>query len=157
MKIRLIVLGKTKDSYLKEGIYHYLDRLKHYCNFSYEELTISKSNSNLPTEKRREMEVELVLNKIENTEQLFLLDDKGKSYSSVAFANFIQQRLVAGGKGLVFVAGGPYGFARSIEQKASGKISLSKMTFTHDMVRLIFVEQVYRGFTILKGEKYHHE
>mgnify|MGYP001479104802 FL=1 len=157
MKIKLIVVGKTNAKYLFEGEKEYENRLKHYTKF--EEIIISdvKHSGKLNENELKKKEGQLILGKLENSDHVILLDDKGKSYSSIEFANFLQQKMNSGLKSLVFAVGGAFGFSDEVYQRANSKLSLSKMTFSHQMIRLIFKEQLYRGFSILKGEKYHHE
>ena len=157
MKIKLIVVGKTSAKYLLEGEKEYENRLKHYTKF--EEIIIPdiKQTGKWSENELKKKEGQFILGKLENSDHVILLDDKGKSYSSVEFANFLQQKMNRSLKSLVFVVGGAFGFSDEVYQRANGKLSLSKMTFSHQMVRLIFKEQLYRGFSILRGEKYHHE
>ena len=157
MKIRLIVIGKTNTAYLKTGESDYEDRLKHYCKF--EELIIPpiKNGGKLSNKDLRIKEGQLVLKNIDSMDQVILLDEKGKSFSSINFSNLLNQKLIGSNKRLVFVVGGAFGFSEEVYKRANSKLSLSKMTFSHQMIRLIFKEQLYRAFTILKGEKYHHE
>ena len=157
MKIKLFVVGKTNATYLVEGEKEYENRLKHYTKF--EEIIIPdiKQSGKLSENKLKKKEGHLILGKLENSDHVILLDDKGKSYSSIKFANLLQQKMNSSLKSLVFVVGGAYGFSDEVHQRANSKVSLSKMTFSHQMVRLIFKEQLYRGFSILRGEKYHHE
>ncbi len=157
MKIKLIVVGRTNAPYLLEGEKEYVKRLKHYIKF--EEIIIKdvKQSGKLSKSELKKKEGKLILEKLEHSDHVILLDDKGKSHSSFEFANFMQQKMNSGLKSLVFVVGGAFGFSDEIYQKANSKLSLSKMTFSHQMVRFIFKEQLYRGFSILKGEKYHHE
>ena len=156
MKIKLIVVGKTKSKYLVDGEIEYEKRLKHYTKF--EEITIPdvKHSGKLSESELKKKEGQMILAKLENSEHVILLDDKGKSHSSIEFANFLQQKMNCGLKSLVFVIGGPYGFSDEVYQSANLKLSLSKMTFSHQMIRMIFKEQLYRGFSVLRGEKYHH-
>ena len=157
MKIRLIVIGKTNASYLKTGESDYEDRLKHYCKF--EELLILqiKNGGKLSHNDLKIKEGKLILKSITQNDQVILLDEKGKSFSSINFSNLLNQKLLDSTKRLVFVVGGAFGFSEEVYLRADSKLSLSKMTFSHQMIRLIFKEQLYRAFTILKGEKYHHE
>lgn len=157
MKIKLIVVGKTNAKYLLEGEREYELRLSHYIKL--EEIIVPdvKQAGKLSKGELKKKEGLLILGKLENSDHVILLDDKGKSYSSLHFSEFLQQKLNSGLKSLVFVIGGAFGFSDEVYQKANSKLSLSKMTFSHQMVRLIFKEQLYRGFSILKGEKYHHE
>ena len=157
MKIKLIVVGKTNAKYLLVGEREYEKRLSHYIKF--EEIIIPdvKQAGKLSEGELKKKESQLILGKLENSDHVILLDDKGKSYSSVEFANFLQQKMNSSLKSLVFVVGGAFGFSGEVYQRANSKLSLSKMTFSHQMVRLIFKEQLYRGFSILRGERYHHE
>ena len=157
MKIKLLAVGKTDDKNLIQLIEMYQNRLKHYIKFELEIIPDIKNAKNLSEKQQKEKEGELILNKLENSDQLILLDDKGKQYSSIEFSQFLQKKMNSGIKQLVLVIGGPYGFSDAIYKKAQGKLSLSKMTFSHQMIRLFIVEQIYRGFTILKNEPYHHE
>jgi 23S rRNA (pseudouridine1915-N3)-methyltransferase len=157
MKIKLLAIGKTDDAQLQQLIDTYKNRLKHYINFEAEWLPDIKNAKSLNEFQQKEKEGELILKKLQPTDILYLLDEKGTSFSSVDFSVFIQKKLNTGIKQLVFVIGGPYGFSETVFAKANGKISLSKMTFSHQMVRLFFIEQLYRAFTILKNEPYHHE
>jgi 23S rRNA (pseudouridine1915-N3)-methyltransferase len=157
MKIKLIAIGKTDQKNLERLIEEYQNRLKHYIKFELEIIQDIKNTKNLNEEQQKEKEGDLILSKLRNTDYLVLLDDKGKEFTSIEFSLYLQKKMNAGLKQLVLVIGGPYGFSSGIYEKASGKISLSKMTFSHQMIRLFVVEQLYRGFTILKNEPYHHE
>ena len=157
MKIKLLVIGKTDDRNLNELISMYQKRLQHYIQFQLEIIPDLKNNKNLSQLQQKEKEGELILNKISPTDQLILLDEKGKDFRSKEFAKYLQKKMNSGIKQLVFVIGGPYGFSEKVYQKAMGKVSFSKMTFSHQMIRLFAVEQIYRGFTILRNEPYHHE
>lgn len=156
MKITLICIGKTDEDYLKNGIEKYLQRLRHYISFEMIVIPDIKKSKNLSQEQQKQKEAQLILKQLKNQDYVVLLDEKGNSYSSVGFSDFIQQRMNQGLSNLVFVIGGPYGFNQDLFNRANGMISLSKMTFSHQMVRLFFVEQIYRAFTIMKGEPYHH-
>lgn len=156
MTIRLLAIGKTDNKALQQLIAEYENRLKHYIKFELEIIPDIKNAKNLSEAQQKEKEGELILKKLNTTDVLILLDENGKQHSSIDFSNYLQKKMNSGIKQLVFVIGGPYGFSNSVYQKAQGKISLSKMTFSHQMVRLFVVEQVYRGFTILKNEPYHH-
>ena len=157
MKIKLLVIGKTDDKNLEQLIEKYQQRLNHYINFEIEIIPDIKNVKNLNQVQQKEKEGELILSKLKNTDQLVLLDEKGKEFRSLDFASYLQKKMNSGIKQLVLVIGGPYGFSESVYKKSSGKVSLSKMTFSHQMIRLFVVEQLYRGFTILKNEPYHHE
>ncbi|HQV34854.1 MAG TPA: 23S rRNA (pseudouridine(1915)-N(3))-methyltransferase RlmH [Flavobacterium sp.] len=157
MNIKLIAIGKTDHKNLQALIEEYQKRLSFYIKFELEIIPDIKNVKNLSEEQQKEKEGELILAKLSPTDFLILLDENGKSYTSIGFANELQKKMNAGIKTLVYVIGGPYGFSETVYQKAQQKISLSEMTFSHQMVRLFFIEQVYRGFTILKNEPYHHQ
>ncbi|TSD67801.1 23S rRNA (pseudouridine(1915)-N(3))-methyltransferase RlmH [Inquilinus sp. KBS0705] len=157
MKITFITVGKTEDAYLKEGIEKYVKRLKHYTKLELAEIPELKNTKALTEEQQKTKEAELILKKVNRTDHLILLDENGVEFTSVQFANYINKRAVSSSANLVFVVGGPYGFDQSVYQRANDKLSLSRMTFSHQMVRLFFVEQLYRAYTIIKGEPYHHE
>ncbi|MBD0823955.1 23S rRNA (pseudouridine(1915)-N(3))-methyltransferase RlmH [Aestuariibaculum marinum] len=156
MTIKLIAIGKTDSKNLQALIDDYQKRLGFYIKFSMDIIPDIKNVKNLSEAQQKEKEGELILSKINNTDALILLDENGKQFDSVAFSNYLQKHMNSGIKQLVFVIGGPYGFSDEVYQKANGKISLSKMTFSHQMIRLFFTEQLYRGFTILRNEPYHH-
>ncbi len=156
MKIQVICIGKTSFDYLDEGIQLYENRLKHYIPFEWTVLPDLKKVKNLSTEQLKNAEGEVLLKKIPNDAIVALLDVKGKSLSSEHFADFINTRMISGAKTLCFVIGGAYGFSQAMYDRALFKISLSKMTFSHQLVRVVFLEQLYRAMTILKGEPYHH-
>jgi len=157
MKIKLLAIGKTDDKNLQFLISSYENRLKHYIKFEIEIIPDIKNVKNLSEEQQKEKEGELILKKIQATDNLVLLDEKGYEFRSMEFSRFLQKKMNSGIKQMVLVVGGPYGFSKKVYQKAIGKISLSKMTFSHQMIRLFVVEQIYRAFTILKNEPYHHE
>jgi 23S rRNA (pseudouridine1915-N3)-methyltransferase len=156
MKITLLVVGKTNESWLQTGIVTYEKRLKHYLPFQMEVIPELKTTKNLTEDQIRQKEAESILAAIKPGDSLVLLDEKGDSFTSEAFAGYLQKRMNAGIRNLVFVVGGPYGFSPAVYQAANESISLSEMTFSHQMVRLFFVEQLYRAMTIIKGEPYHH-
>ena len=156
MNIKLLCIGKTDDRNLETLILVYTNRLKHYVNFELEIIPDLKKTKNLSEKQQKEKEGELILSKITPQDQLILLDENGKELSSVKFADYLQKKMNSGIKTLVFVIGGPYGFSEAVYAKAQGKVSLSKMTFSHQMIRLFITEQIYRGFTILRNEPYHH-
>lgn len=155
MKMKLIAIGKTDEAFLVEGIEKYIKRLKHYVSFEIMVLNDVKTGKKLNIELQKEQEGRAILEKVQSNETLILLDENGKEFTSVGFANFLQKKLNAGNN-LVFVIGGPFGFSTEVYQRADAQLALSKLTFSHQMVRLFFVEQLYRAFTIIKGEKYHH-
>lgn len=157
MKITLLVTGKTEEKYLLEGIEKYLSRLKHYIGFNMVTIPEIKNTKNLSEAQQKSKEAELILKQVSNPDMVILLDEKGKRYTSVLFASYLNKQMIGSVQHMVFVIGGPYGFDESVYKRANGSISLSEMTFSHQMVRLFFVEQLYRAFSILKGEPYHHE
>lgn len=157
MLIKLIAVGKTDDKQLESLTDIYINRLKHYVRFETDFLTDLKNAKNLSESQQKEKEGDLILSKVATADFLVLLDERGKMYSSMGFSEYLQQRMNSGIKNLIFVIGGPYGFSDAVYARANGKISLSSMTFSHQMIRLFFVEQIYRGFTILRNEPYHHE
>ncbi|MDY2942442.1 MAG: 23S rRNA (pseudouridine(1915)-N(3))-methyltransferase RlmH [Paludibacteraceae bacterium] len=156
MKIRLFLVGKTTDSQLTSLIEDYQNRLKHYVPFSLEVLPELRNSKSLSGEQQKTAEGEMILKAVSAAEEMILLDEHGKEFRSVEFSEYLQKKMSAG-RDIVFVVGGPYGFSEAVYQRANGKISLSKMTFSHQMVRLFFVEQIYRAMTILRHEPYHHE
>jgi 23S rRNA (pseudouridine1915-N3)-methyltransferase len=157
MRITFLVVGKTEDQYLKEGIEKYLKRLKHYVKFELIEIPELKGTKNLSEDQQKSREAELLSKYLSSTDDVILLDEKGQEYTSMQFSGLINKKMLSSVQSLVFVVGGPYGFDSSFQKLSSGKLALSKMTFSHQMVRLFFVEQLYRAFTILRGEPYHHE
>lgn len=157
MKITLLAVGKTDDSRIAQLTQMYVERLQHYINFELEIIPDLKNTKNLSEDQQKNEEGKLILHKLEKSDFVTLLDEKGKKYSSLQFAALINKRSVSGLKRLVFIIGGPYGFSPEVYTKSNSKLSLSDMTFSHQMVRLFAVEQVYRAFTILKNEPYHHE
>lgn len=156
MNIKLLAIGKTDNKQLDELASIYIKRLSFYIKFNFEIIPDIKNSKNLSEEQQKEKEGNLILDKISSSDTLILLDENGKQYDSVAFSEVLQKHMNSGIKQLVFVIGGPYGFSPSVYNRANGKLSLSKMTFSHQMIRLFFIEQLYRGFTILKNEPYHH-
>ena len=156
MNIKLLAIGKTDNKQLQSLIDEYQKRLGHYIKFNFEIIPDLKKVKNLSEEQQKQKEGELILGKLNTTDVLILLDENGKQLDSVEFSNYLQKHMNSGIKQIVFVIGGPYGFSQDVYKKAQGKLSLSKMTFSHQMVRLFVIEQLYRGFTILKNEPYHH-
>lgn len=156
MEIKLIGIGKTDKTELDQLIKSYQNRLMHYVRFSFEIIPDLKNSKNLSEKLQKEEEGKLILSKISNSDRLILLDENGQEMNSVGFSNFLQKQMNSGLKRLVLVIGGPYGFSEDVYKKASSKLALSKMTFSHQMVRLFIIEQLYRSFTILKNEPYHH-
>jgi len=157
MNIKLIVIGKTKSKFLLDGENEYQKRLKHYCKFSELIIPDIKNGGKISKKELKEKEGNLILASIKNSDYVILLDDKGLELSSTDFAEFLNKKMVSSTNELVFIIGGAFGFSESVYRGANTKLSLSKMTFSHQMVRMIFKEQLYRAFTILKGEKYHHD
>lgn len=156
MKITLLVVGKTTSVQIESLIQEYQKRLTHYIPFVLQVIPELKNTKALTPEQQKLAEGELILRAINSSTDLVLLDEHGKEFRSIEFADYVQKRM-SSGRDVVFVVGGPYGFSEALYQRANGKISLSKMTFSHQMVRLFFVEQLYRALTILRGEPYHHE
>ena len=157
MKIVFLSLGKTNEKYLIEGISLYQNRLKHYTAFEMMEIPHRKNSKNLTKLELMKKEGDLILKNIQNSDHLVLLDEKGKEYNSIKFSEKIQNWMLRGKKRIVFVVGGSYGFSNDLYHRGNEKISLSKMTFSHQMVRLFFLEQLYRGYSILNNQPYHHE
>ncbi len=157
MNIKLIVVSKTDVSYLQQGIEEYLGRLKHYCDMQLIVIPALKNLGKASPEEVKEREGELIMKQLEKVDQVVLLDEHGKEYTSVGFSEFLQKQMNAGVRTLAFVIGGAYGFSPAVYAAAGHKISLSQMTFNHQMVRLFFLEQLYRAHTILRHEKYHNE
>jgi len=156
MKITLITVGKTEEAYLREGIEKYVKRLKHYTRLVIIEIDELKNTRSLTESQQKGKEAELIMKKILPLDHVILLDENGTELSSMQFAAYIDKKALGSVSNLVFVVGGPYGFDIAVHERANDKISLSAMTFSHQMVRLFFVEQLYRAFTIIKGEPYHH-
>ncbi len=157
MQISMLCVGKTDEKEIKSLVAKYEKRLPSHWNFAMYTLPDLKNRKNLTEEQQKQQEGKLLLEKISNSDYVILLDEKGKNYTSKQFAQFIQKHSIQATKHLVFVIGGPYGFSEEMYERAQAKISLSSMTFTHQMVRLFFVEQLYRAFTILQRKSYHHE
>ncbi|MEB2782923.1 23S rRNA (pseudouridine(1915)-N(3))-methyltransferase RlmH [Algoriphagus sp. C2-6-M1] len=157
MQIKLIAIGKTDNKAIISLIDEYAKRLNFYIKFDFEILPDLKNTKSLSEILQKEKEGELILKKLIPSDDLILLDERGKSYSSVDFSEFLQKKMNTGLKQLIFVIGGPYGFSEEVYARANGKLSISKMTFSHQMIRPFFIEQLYRGFTILRKEPYHHE
>jgi len=157
MKIIFLVVGKTINSNLIELQDEYQGRLKHYVTYETIIIPELKNTKNLSFTEQKEKEADLILKCLDNSDDVILLDDKGKQYTSVGFSEFLKKKSLTSSKRMVFVIGGPFGFSQRIYQRANAQISLSAMTFSHQMIRVIFLEQLYRAFTILKGEPYHHE
>ncbi|MDR0418759.1 MAG: 23S rRNA (pseudouridine(1915)-N(3))-methyltransferase RlmH [Prevotellaceae bacterium] len=156
MKIRFLVVGKTEKEYLEEGIDRYVQRLLHYIPFEIKVVPELKNSKSMTEKQQKDKEGKLILQLVEEGE-LILLDERGKEYTSEKFADFLDKKIRQGIKQLTFVVGGPYGFSEAVYRQASALVSLSQMTFSHQMIRLFFVEQLYRAFTIMRGEPYHHK
>ena len=157
MNIKLLAIGKTDNKNLKALIEEYTKRLGFYIKFDLDIIPDIKNAKNLSESEQKIKEGQLILNKLSPTDYLILLDENGKEFSSIGFSEFLQKKMNSGLKTIVFVIGGPYGFSEEVYQKAEGKVSLSQMTFSHQMIRLFVIEQIYRGFTILNNEPYHHQ
>lgn len=156
MTIRLIVVGKTDVPYLQTGIDEYIGRLRHYCDFSLVVVPALKGMGKASPEEVKEREGQLILKQVEKADSVVLLDERGREYDSVGFSEYLQKQMNAGVRSLAFVVGGAYGFSPAVYAVATGMLSLSQMTFNHQMVRLFFLEQLYRAHTILRHEKYHN-
>ncbi len=157
MDITLLVIGKTNSKYLVEGIEEYCRRLKYYVSFNIHYLPDIKNTKKMSEQQQKDAEGMQFLSVVNNSDYVVLLDERGKEMTSMQYSEYLQKKMLSGLRRLVFVVGGPYGFSNAIYERANDKISFSKMTFSHEMIRLFFVEQLYRGFTILNGEPYHHQ
>jgi len=157
MKIKFIAVGKTDNNNLQQLISDYQKRLKFYIGFNFVIIPDIKNTKNLTEAQQKDIEGKAVLKNVDKSDQVILFDEKGSNYNSVAFSIFLQKKMLSGCKQLVFVIGGPYGFSEDVYKRAQGKIALSAMTFSHQMVRLFALEQLYRAFTIIKNEPYHHK
>ncbi|MCH5319720.1 MAG: 23S rRNA (pseudouridine(1915)-N(3))-methyltransferase RlmH [Paramuribaculum sp.] len=157
MKIILLTVGKTQTGYIKEATEGYIRKVCHYMPLEMISLPDIKTSKTLSEEERKLKEGESILASLNSSDRVVLLDEKGTEYTSREFAGFIEKQSITGLRRLVFVVGGPYGFSKDVKSRADSLISLSRMTFSHEMVRLFFAEQVYRAMTILRGEPYHHD
>jgi 23S rRNA (pseudouridine1915-N3)-methyltransferase len=157
MQIKLLAIGKTDNKAIQTLIDDYSSRLGHYIRFELEVIPDLKQSKSLSESLQKEKEGEMILKKLSSSDELILLDERGKTYASLEFSDYLQKKMNSGLKQLVFVIGGPYGFSEAVYARANGKISLSKMTFSHQMIRPFVVEQLYRAMTILRNEPYHHE
>lgn len=157
MEFVLLTIGKTSQTFVHTGIDEYLKRLKRYISFRIDSLPDIRNTGSISEEQQKMKEGEQIMGYLSASDQCILLDEHGMEFTSVKFAGYIQKLMASGRKRCVFVVGGPYGFSDMVYQRADGRLSLSKMTFTHEMIRLFFTEQVYRAMTILRGEPYHHE
>lgn len=156
MKITLLVVGKTTDAHIEALMNGYIGRLTHYVPFNLQVIPELRNTKSLTFDQQKQAEGELILRAVSSATDLVLLDEHGREYRSIEFADYLQKKMTAG-RDVTFVVGGPYGFSEAVYARANGKISLSQMTFSHQMIRLIFTEQIYRAMTILRGEPYHHE
>ena len=157
MNIELLCIGKTKMKFIEEGIKVYTDRLRHYINFRINCLPDIKKTGKLTEKEQKEKEGELMAAAVAPGDHLVLLDERGKQFTSMKFAEKLENYMNSGKKKVIFAIGGPYGFSERIYRRSDEMLSLSEMTFNHEMIRLFFTEQIYRGMTILKGEPYHHQ
>lgn len=157
MEIELLTVGKTTIRFVIDGIEEYTRRLKHYIPYSIRTIPDIKNTSKMDQAKQKEEEGKKILEAVSNSDYVVLLDERGKQYGSLEFSAFIEKQMVAGRRKVIFVVGGPYGFSKAVYDRADSLLSLSKMTFNHEMVRLFFTEQIYRAMTIMRGEPYHHE
>ncbi len=157
MEIILLTVGKTTTNYIQTGIDEYCKRLKRYLPFSIKHLPDIKNARKLTESQQKEEEGKLILAELSSSDNVVLLDEKGEMLTSRGFSEFIQKGMLGGKKRMVFIVGGPYGFSQDVYARANAKLSFSRMTFSHEMIRLFFTEQVYRAMTILKGEPYHHD
>ena len=157
MVIELLTIGKTSIGFVENGIGEYTKRLKHYIPYSIRSLPDVKNASRMDQTRQKEAEGQKIIDSLTPSDFVVLLDERGKQYSSVEFSSFIEKQMLSGRRKTVFVVGGPYGFSKEVYERADSLLSLSKMTFNHEMVRLFFTEQIYRAMTILRGEPYHHE
>ncbi len=157
MRATLLLVGKTVNKHFVELIDEYAGRVKHYMGFDIMVIPELKNTKSLSAEQQKQQEGELILKQLQTGDHVVLLDEHGKEWRSVEFSRWMEQKMQTVGKRLVFIIGGPYGFSPEVYARANEKLSLSKMTFSHQMVRLIFVEQLYRAMTIMRGEPYHHE
>ena len=157
MKIELIVVGKTTTPYISEGIERYVKRLTHYIPYDIRTIPDVKTTRGMTPERQKEMEGELILQQFQPGDRVVLLDERGREMTSRRFSEYIDKAMSPVSKRLIFVVGGPYGFSQKVYDRADGMLSLSQMTFSHEMIRLFFTEQVYRAMTILRGEPYHHD
>lgn len=157
MKIILLAIGKTGEKYINEGIGQYIKRLSHYVPFEFKILPDVKTTKGISRDRQKNIEGVMFQSVIQPGDVVVLLDERGKEYTSREFANYLDRKMVTVAKNIVFIIGGPYGFSQEMYDRANEKLSLSKMTFSHEMIRLFFVEQIYRAMTILRGEPYHHD
>ncbi len=157
MQIRLIAIGKTDHPAIQQLIREYEERLSHYIRFELDIIPDLKNTKSLSQSAQKEKEGELILKKTSSSDELILLDEHGKAFGSIEFSDYLQKKMNSGLKQVTFVIGGPYGFSDAVYSRSNGKLALSKLTFSHQMIRPFFIEQLYRAFTILRNEPYHHE
>lgn len=157
MKVKVLFTGKTTEAWIRQGLDVYAGRIRHYVSFERIELPDLRQTASLSEEQVRAREGELILNALKPTDHLVLLDERGATFSSLDWARNLEQKAAHLPKDLVFVVGGPYGFSQAVQDRCQERLSLSRMTFSHQLVRLVFLEQLYRAFTIIRGEPYHHE
>lgn len=157
MEIVLLGIGRTNMSFVEEGIREYTLRLSRYIPFRCEWLRDIKGGGQMPEKRQKELEGEMLLGKIQTSDMVVLLDERGNEFTSRGFSDWLSRQMASGRKRLLFIIGGPYGFSQKVYARADSKISLSRMTFNHEMVRIFFIEQLYRAQTIMRGEPYHHE
>ncbi|HDP75982.1 MAG TPA: 23S rRNA (pseudouridine(1915)-N(3))-methyltransferase RlmH [Bacteroidales bacterium] len=156
MKITLVAIGKTNENYITKGFDNYAKRINRYCRFDFKILPELKNTKSMPVELQLQKEGDMLLAEMGNYQESILLDEHGKLYTSVEFAGFIEKRMISGQRDMAFVIGGPYGFDQRVKAACHGKLSVSLMTFSHQLIRLLFAEQLYRAFTIIKGDPYHN-
>lgn len=157
MRIVLIVVGKTVQKWLQDGIAEYQSRLEHFCQFEIQVIPDLKNNRSMDFQTQKNLEGQSILKLLQPGDDTYLLDDKGQDFTSPGLASWLEKRMAQSSKRIIFIIGGPYGFSQPVYDQVKGRISLSRMTFSHQMVRLIFVEQLYRAFTIQNNLPYHHE
>ena len=157
MRLKLLVVGRTDVDWVREGLEMYSSRLRRYVPFEVLEIPLPKDSASWPRERIKDREGELILKKLSDGDRLILLDERGKEFRSVDFARELEKRMSGIGKDIVFAIGGAWGFSEAVYSRSDGMLSLSRMTFPHQLVRVVFAEQLYRAFTIIKGEPYHHE
>jgi 23S rRNA (pseudouridine1915-N3)-methyltransferase len=156
MKLILLQTGRTTDNYIVEGIANYYDRIKKYVSFDILTVPELRNTKNMPVNEQKIKEGEKLSEQINKDDYVLLLDEKGKEFDTVEFARFLEKLFLLRKKRIVFVIGGPWGFSDEIYKRADSKVSLSKMTFSHQLVRLLFIEQLYRALSVIKGDPYHH-
>ena len=157
MKILLLAVGKTSTDYIAKAVEQYSSRIVHYVPFSFKAHADAKIGKNTEQSKQKELEGEMILKELSPSDLVMLLDERGKQYTSREFATFLSDKMVTLPSRLVFIIGGPFGFSQQVYARANAMLSVSKMTFTHEMIRLVFTEQIYRAMTIIRGEQYHHD